>query len=380
MSVYDERGNRLDYDNEPSITSTNNAYLYVTLNDAGNHELKFAIEPRESGWTETDSRDNVRYRTYTWESSYSGPRYEKASKLRVYKFYYDPLRTPANKKPYSAYLVGELDLISTADKGYMLPLDDYASLVGGSVQDYTFERYGLKLQFNNNSTSFKVISGHFYDNISLDARTNIPTSTLNGKCLVDVETFVKASGSIYTQYNGNVLEVLDPMYHYKHPESPYSQEKGQSGKKIFVGGPWITGWNTSTTDSLRLAKNFVVSEFKCKERDRCTCGKTIIVAKDMVDDWQKVRDQLGSLIVTSGYRCCIYNRVLGATTGSRDQFGDAADISPSSVSVSHLHSFIRENLWIGHNNTQNGSFGGLAVKTNSFVHADTRSYSASWTY
>ena len=68
VAVYDSRGRLLDYDDEKSLPSseTGNASLYVTINEPGDHELKFVIEP-DSG-KDADSNDNTAYRTYTWTS------------------------------------------------------------------------------------------------------------------------------------------------------------------------------------------------------------------------------------------------------------------------------------------------------------------------
>lgn len=66
--VYDKNGRELDYDNESSLEpkDTENAYLYVTVDDPGEQKLKFKIIPRESNWDETDSSDNKETRTFIW--------------------------------------------------------------------------------------------------------------------------------------------------------------------------------------------------------------------------------------------------------------------------------------------------------------------------
>lgn len=64
--LYDENGRKLDDDDEGSLSGrdTNNAYLYVTVNDPGEQRLQFAIET--SGGSDTDDDDNVRHRTVTF--------------------------------------------------------------------------------------------------------------------------------------------------------------------------------------------------------------------------------------------------------------------------------------------------------------------------
>lgn len=61
----DMDGNRLDYDNEPSLDGkkTNNAYVSTRIkaehiNNDGKAEFKFVIESRDSGYIESDSGDN----------------------------------------------------------------------------------------------------------------------------------------------------------------------------------------------------------------------------------------------------------------------------------------------------------------------------------
>ena len=56
----------------------------------------------------------------------------------------------------------------------------------------------------------------------------------------------------------------------------------------------------------------------------------------MVERLQELRDDLGPLSVNSGYRNISYNAGVGGATYSRHVYGDAADLKPSSVSLSAL--------------------------------------------
>ncbi len=297
----------------------------------------------------------------------SGPK----KKLVVYKFYFDPER-PHNKKVYTDYKVGECNLYYEVNGKYRVRMNDYANIVGGIVNGTTFSRYGLNLSFVNESTDLDIVSSQFHDSIDLSASTNIPTYVTllprtSKEVFVDAEILAKASGAQIVRWKGDTLEVFDPMYHYRQSNSPFP-DSAQTNKKIFVGGPWINNWNTSTTDDIKLAANFKVSEMKCQEGGNCNCGHSLIVAKDMVDEWQNVRDVKGSLNVNSGYRCVASNSGYGFSTISRHQLGDAADISNSNVA--DLFEYVKVPRL----------FKGLAIKTGSFVHGDKRSYEQDWTY
>lgn len=78
----------------------------------------------------------------------------------------------------------------------------------------------------------------------------------------------------------------------------------------------------SVPKNTRLSKNFILSEFACKDG-----SKNILVDYELVEKLQKLRDQLGKPIrITSGYRTAAYNKKCGGISTSHHLTGKAADI------------------------------------------------------
>jgi uncharacterized protein YcbK (DUF882 family) len=75
-------------------------------------------------------------------------------------------------------------------------------------------------------------------------------------------------------------------------------------------------------ESMKLSKNFTISEFACNDG-----SKNIIVDFELVQLLQKLRDKLGkSIEITSGYRTITYNQKCGGISTSNHLTGKAADI------------------------------------------------------
>jgi len=75
-------------------------------------------------------------------------------------------------------------------------------------------------------------------------------------------------------------------------------------------------------ENMKLSKNFVISEFACKDG-----SKEIKVDYELIEKLQKLRDALGKpIIVTSGYRTATYNKKSGGISTSNHLTGRAADI------------------------------------------------------
>ncbi len=322
-------------------------------------------------------------------------KYDKATKVRLYKFYADPARIPDVKYEYdeNEYFIGEINLTQTAH-GLLVSLDEYASIAGGVVSSNSITRFGHTLKFFDDSRSFKVINNNFKSRFEFDAKSDVPAIEIEGKMYVDPETLSKALGANLVYYKENVLEIFDPHFHTVCDASvrptAIGNEKPQYNKVIFVGGPWIDGWNSAEIRGMKLSDNFTMGEFQCGGFNNgvatCQCGHTIIVAKDMIDEWQKVREYFNSsFTVTSGYRCVLHNRGIGASKGSRHQNGDAADMTTMAG-----YNQIKNRILTGHCDLPNprdgrvaykGSFNGVAASSSkNFVHADTRSWASNWNY
>jgi len=55
-------------------------------------------------------------------------------------------------------------------------------------------------------------------------------------------------------------------------------------------------------------------------------GRWAIIQPHLIDALQGIRDEVGPIVIGSGYRSPAYNRQVGGTAFSRHQYGDAADI------------------------------------------------------
>ena len=81
----------------------------------------------------------------------------------------------------------------------------------------------------------------------------------------------------------------------------------------------------SVPENLRLSKNFILSEFACKDG-----SKEITIDYELIEKLQQFRDALGKPIsVTSGYRTVTYNKKKGGISTSHHLTGKAADIKIS---------------------------------------------------
>lgn len=94
---------------------------------------------------------------------------------------------------------------------------------------------------------------------------------------------------------------------------------------------WTKGQNR------QLTKNFSTAEFDCP----CTIPECVEqrINKDLVDNLQKVRDDLNDVLtVTSGYRCALYQDELekrGYKTAKNSQhlLGNAADVTSRNMAT-----------------------------------------------
>ena len=75
-------------------------------------------------------------------------------------------------------------------------------------------------------------------------------------------------------------------------------------------------------------KHFQKSEFKCPCGNCNGYGNGI--ASSLLVDLEKLRDEYGALIITSGYRCPSYNASVGGVSNSAHMKGQAADFVPAS--------------------------------------------------
>lgn len=84
------------------------------------------------------------------------------------------------------------------------------------------------------------------------------------------------------------------------------------------------------------AKNFKVTEFKCKCGGKYCTGYPAEINKNLVATLQTLRNKYGKAItITSGLRCTDWNKKQGGVSGSSHTKGKATDIYISGQSDSH---------------------------------------------
>jgi hypothetical protein len=103
-----------------------------------------------------------------------------------------------------------------------------------------------------------------------------------------------------------------------------------------------------------IAPNFTLDEFAQGYK-----GRYAVVQPHAVERIQQLRDTLGPLIVTSGYRSPTYNAMIGGATYSRHMYGDAFDLDPADVSLATLEAACTAN-------------DGFLVEYEAHVHCDWR--------
>lgn len=107
-------------------------------------------------------------------------------------------------------------------------------------------------------------------------------------------------------------------------------------------------------------RHFKMREFACRH-----CGELPPNGMNpvLLEKLDELREQLGApVIVTSGYRCEYWNRVVGGVSNSQHRYGNAADIICDDVSYDTLVTTAKEM-----------GFDGVGVYYgDEFVHCDTR--------
>ena len=73
-------------------------------------------------------------------------------------------------------------------------------------------------------------------------------------------------------------------------------------------------------------RNFDLTEFRCQCGGTHCTGYPVVLDKDLLINLQKVRDEFGATVITSGMRCIQHNKAVGGASGSRHTKGKAADI------------------------------------------------------
>ena len=81
----------------------------------------------------------------------------------------------------------------------------------------------------------------------------------------------------------------------------------------------------------QLSANFSASEFRCRgdeEGKPCACHGAVLVDGKLVQVLQAFREYVGTpLILTSAFRCDLYNEAVGGHVRSFHRVGKAADVT-----------------------------------------------------
>ena len=126
----------------------------------------------------------------------------------------------------------------------------------------------------------------------------------------------------------------------------------------------VKTYSLAKDGEVRLAENFLVGEFRCKDG-----SDAILISGELVDLLQKIRDHFGRAVaIHSAYRTESYNRKVGGATGSQHKLGTAADISIAGVSPLEIARYA-ESL--------QPTCGGIGVYA-AFTHVDVRDSRARW--
>lgn len=121
-------------------------------------------------------------------------------------------------------------------------------------------------------------------------------------------------------------------------------------------------YSLRTDGSYAVSKNFVVSEFKCKDG-----SDEVLIDPQLVEYLQMIRDHFGkSVKINSAYRTETHNARVGGVEDSRHVLGCAADIRIEGVSPIEIARYA-ESLGIK----------GIGLY-DSFVHVDTRAKKGFW--
>ena len=76
-----------------------------------------------------------------------------------------------------------------------------------------------------------------------------------------------------------------------------------------------------TDETVQLSANLQLSEFAAAHK-----GRWAVIQPHLVENLQAIRNELGPIVIESGYRSPQYNRSVGGAVLSRHQYGDAVDI------------------------------------------------------
>lgn len=126
----------------------------------------------------------------------------------------------------------------------------------------------------------------------------------------------------------------------------------------------IKAYSKKKDGNVKLAPNFKVKEFACKDG-----SDPIFIAPSLVELLQNIRNHFGKAVnINSAYRTPTYNKKVGGAEYSQHLYGTAADIRVSGISPAEVATYVE---------TLIPNAGGIGIYKN-FTHVDVRAKKSRW--
>ena len=128
----------------------------------------------------------------------------------------------------------------------------------------------------------------------------------------------------------------------------------------------LEAYSLTRDGSKKLSANFTVREFRCRDG-----SDPIFVDSELVALLQAIRDHFGKpVVINSAYRTAAHNASVGGAKFSQHQYGKAADIRISGITVDALADYVETLL------SDKGGIG--RYYKDGFVHVDVRKDKSRW--
>lgn len=178
----------------------------------------------------------------------------------------------------------------------------------------------------------------------------------------DIAMWQYTSSAISTDF---YTEKLDRNYWYG--ETKDEEVKSTEDNEVIAEGStevMVQSYSKAKDGSKKLAQNFQVKEFACKDG-----SDTIFIAPELVTILQAIRSHFGKPVtINSAYRTPEYNKKVGGASQSQHCYGTAADIAVSGVTPKQVAAFAETLLY---------NRGGIGIYAG-FTHIDVREVKSRW--
>ena len=138
------------------------------------------------------------------------------------------------------------------------------------------------------------------------------------------QTYLKALGYYKGEIDGKAGKLTKAAYRalqedYFIRESDIDGVYGKDTDKLLKNAYYVKTYT----------KNFRLEEFKCKCKGKHCTGYPVVLDIQFLKNLQSLRNQYGSINISSGMRCEKHNASVGGSKTSRHKKGKAADIHTS---------------------------------------------------